>query len=51
VFKRQRPNEKSGDVDKSHVKCLMPDIITAATATQVYVLTASGRFESFDVRG
>jgi hypothetical protein len=51
VFKRQRPDEESGDVDENHVKCIMSDIITAATTTQVYVLTASGRFESLYVRG
>jgi hypothetical protein len=50
VFKRRRPDEESGDVDGSQDVCVMSGIITAATATQVYVLTASGRFESFDVR-
>ncbi|POM80644.1 Hypothetical protein PHPALM_1491 [Phytophthora palmivora] len=49
VFKRQRPPAGNGE-DERQDECVMSGIITAATATQVYLLTASGRFESFDVR-
>ncbi|KAG7390254.1 hypothetical protein PHYPSEUDO_008392 [Phytophthora pseudosyringae] len=50
VFKRQRTQVVTGDDDGSRDECMMSGMITAATATQVYVLTASGRFEAFDVR-
>lgn len=50
VFNRQRTEAATSDVDESQDECVMSGIITAATATQVYVLTGSGRFESFDVR-
>ncbi|CAI5735150.1 unnamed protein product [Peronospora destructor] len=50
VFRRQRPEVTAGNAHESQDECVMSGIITAATATQVYLLTASGRFESFDVR-
>ncbi|CAH0481636.1 unnamed protein product [Peronospora belbahrii] len=49
-FRRQRIETAADDADESQDDCVMSGIITAATATQVYLLTASGRFESFDVR-
>ncbi|ETK84779.1 hypothetical protein F441_10463 [Phytophthora nicotianae CJ01A1] len=50
VFKRQRTESVAGNDERSQDECVMSGIITAATATQVYVLTASSRFESFDIR-
>ncbi|KAG6611780.1 Peptidyl-prolyl cis-trans isomerase [Phytophthora cinnamomi] len=54
VFKRQRTQAAAGDEDEgkdeNRDECVMSGIITAATATQVYVLTVTGRFESFNVR-
>ncbi|RQM16987.1 hypothetical protein DD237_001460 [Peronospora effusa] len=50
VFRRQRSEVAAGNAHDSQDECVMSGIITAATATQVYLLTASGRFESFDVR-
>ncbi|KAE8888110.1 hypothetical protein PF005_g17606 [Phytophthora fragariae] len=50
VYKRQRTEAATGDEDESQDECVMSGIITAATAMQVYVLTATGRFEFFDVR-
>ncbi|GMF65596.1 unnamed protein product [Phytophthora lilii] len=49
VYKRYHTEEVNGDVSESQDECVMSGIITAATATTVYVLTASGRFESFNV--
>ncbi|KAL3661940.1 hypothetical protein V7S43_013231 [Phytophthora oleae] len=41
VFRRTETEDRD--------ECVMSGIITASTATHVYVLTASGRFEMFDV--
>ncbi|CAI5741015.1 unnamed protein product [Hyaloperonospora brassicae] len=48
VLKRRHTKAASGRERQD--ECVLSGTITAATATQVYVLTASGRFESFDVR-
>lgn len=50
VFKRQLTESVAGNDHESQDERVMSGTITAATATQVYVLTASGRFKSFDVR-
>ncbi|KAL4111580.1 hypothetical protein PRIC1_003258 [Phytophthora ramorum] len=50
VYKRQRTEAATGNVDESHDESVISGIITAVTETQVYVLTATGRFDSFNVR-
>ena len=50
VFRRQKSEVAADYAHENQDECVMSGIITAATATQVYLLTASGRFESFDVR-
>ena len=51
VLKRRHAEGAAGSGGhESQDECVLSGTITAATATQVYVLTASGRFESFDVR-
>ncbi|RLN82598.1 hypothetical protein BBJ28_00003774 [Nothophytophthora sp. Chile5] len=50
VYRRQRRQTSVGDVAEEEEECVLSGIITAATATQVYLLTATGRFEAFDVR-
>uniref|UniRef100_A0AAV1UL13 Uncharacterized protein n=1 Tax=Peronospora matthiolae TaxID=2874970 RepID=A0AAV1UL13_9STRA len=51
VLKRRHAKEAADSGGReSQDECVLSGTITAATATQVYVLTASGRFESFDVR-
>ncbi|KAG1698628.1 hypothetical protein DVH05_014586 [Phytophthora capsici] len=46
VFRR---TEAEAGEDPNRDECVMSGIITAATASHVYVLTASGRFEMLDV--
>ncbi|KAG7385871.1 hypothetical protein PHYBOEH_008873 [Phytophthora boehmeriae] len=53
VYRRKRrKGATSGDEEEPEEddECVLSGIITAATETHIYLLTAAGRFEAFDVR-